>query len=301
MCKKKKKSSKLPLTLTCCLFFLFCLFFLLYLKLQRSDDDAENALWVCSSAGAAQRHHPSEWNGGKRVRAIPTPLTPFGLLVVDPPLNQPRSRRPPQKISDNIGFSKKKTIHFDECVYFMEKWSSIGYWLLISKHPLSPCSHRLHFPLKSPPLWDRSGGSSVSQSGAAWWMLVCSCLTWPLKRRASEETGDLARRKVTQAALWCIEVTVSAETRAARSRLLRLHYRGRYSHGMSGILGWERRWDAARTFDFKLESIYYTGSTNWTALVLWISFNCSWLRSVHLKFSISIWLSSDGKDFLLPF
>lgn len=41
---QKKKSSKLPLTLTCCLFFLFCLFFLLYLKLQRSDDDAENAL-----------------------------------------------------------------------------------------------------------------------------------------------------------------------------------------------------------------------------------------------------------------
>lgn len=168
----------------------------------------------------------------------------------------------------------------------MEKWSSIGYWLLISKRSPAPCSHRLQFPLKSPPLWDRSGGSSVSQSGAAWWMLVCSCLTWPLKRRASEETGDLARRKVTQAALWCIEVTVSAETRAARSRLLRLHYRGRYSHGMSGILGWERRWDAARTFDFKLESLYHTGSTNWTPLVLWLSYNCCWLRSVHLQFSI---------------
>lgn len=62
---------------------LFC-FSLLYLELQRSDDDdADSALWVCSSAGAAQRYPPSNQKGGMRKRATPTPFIPFGLLVAD--------------------------------------------------------------------------------------------------------------------------------------------------------------------------------------------------------------------------
>lgn len=48
------------------------------MELQHSDDDADIALWVCSNAGAAQRHFPSIQKGGKRKQATPTPLTPFG-------------------------------------------------------------------------------------------------------------------------------------------------------------------------------------------------------------------------------
>lgn len=163
--QKKKKSSKLPLTLTCCLFFLFCLFFLLCLKLQRSDDDdAENALWVCSSAGAAQRHHPSERNGGKRVRAIPTPLTPFGLLVVDPPHLKPASllKTPPKKISDNIGFSKKNNSerNSEKQIDFVGKRSFIGFWFA-NAPPLVATGYTSPPPTPPSPLRQIRGGGRV--------------------------------------------------------------------------------------------------------------------------------------------
>lgn len=79
------------------------MFFLLYLELQRSDD-ADSALWVYSSARAAQRYPLSNHKGNKRKHATPTPLTPFGLLVAD--LSPVLTSLAPKcsRISDTIGF-----------------------------------------------------------------------------------------------------------------------------------------------------------------------------------------------------
>lgn len=83
---------------------LFCFSFF-DLELQHSDD-AGSALWVCSSAGAAQRCPPSNQNGGKRKQCEPHTLTPFGQLVADlSPITTSLAPKCPS-ISDRIGFSK---------------------------------------------------------------------------------------------------------------------------------------------------------------------------------------------------
>lgn len=201
------------------------------MKLQRSDDDAENALWVCSNAGAAQRHHPSEQNGGKRVRATPTPHTPTGLLAVDLPTKTSLAPEDPLKFSENIGYSKKHNCWQVCCLH--EESVSLAHAF---SFPNGPFSHWLNIPLKSPSLWDKLGVECepvwcCSGSAGGCWSAVASPGHW---------SG--AQRKMAQGHAGGVMVhwgEVSEQTRTARSRLLRLHYRGQHSHGMSGILGYK--------------------------------------------------------------
>lgn len=134
---------------------LFC-FFLLYLELQRSDD-ADSALWVCSSAGAAQRYPPSH---KKAESASLRPKTPYSLWPVGcgplPTPNQPRSQMPLNL--RHFWLKKNKT------------------FLLIQSKMTSNCS-----PASAtgwPPLsfWDALWVLSVCQSGQVFCkgLLVCS-------------------------------------------------------------------------------------------------------------------------------
>lgn len=102
---------------------LFC-FSLLYLELQRSDDDAD-ALWVYSSAGAAQRYPPSDQNGGKRKHATPTPFIPFGLLVADlSPFRTSLAPNGPQ-ISESIGIWKNTYFLIYTKYFLLIQWCQL--------------------------------------------------------------------------------------------------------------------------------------------------------------------------------
>lgn len=162
---------------------LFC-FFLLYLELQRSDDDADSALWVCSSAGAAQRYPPSNQKGGTRKHAIPTPhsLWPVGcgpLLT----LNQPSSQMPPNLRRNwllNLAYLS----------------STLSYSMTNALLPnvfTSQCSHWLLWSLNSPQtppflFWETRYWvcASLVLQVFCQGMLVCSCFTWPFSERSSK-------------------------------------------------------------------------------------------------------------------
>lgn len=76
-------------------YFPIVYFFLLYLELQRSDDAADSALWVCSCAGAAQRQ-ASKMRQARASFHSPHSLWPAGcrLLHFQPALllNAPNSQ-----------------------------------------------------------------------------------------------------------------------------------------------------------------------------------------------------------------
>lgn len=218
---------------------LFC-FSLLYLELQRSDDDADSALWVCSSAGAAQRYPPSNQKGGKRKHATPNPPQspwPVGCGPL-PTHNQPRSQVPPNLRHNwllKTIFCLPSQMH-SVAKYFIGSFQNalrlnVSHWLVLqSQQPLP----RLYSEMISG--W-RACASLVLQVFCLG-LLVCSCFTWPFSERSSEAL-TFARRKVTQAALHGALWWWRQQTHTARWRLLRMHYRDHHLHELPSILGCE--------------------------------------------------------------
>lgn len=215
---------------------LFC-FFLLYLELQRSDDDADSALWVCSSAGAAQRYPPSNQKGGTRKHAIPTPhsLWPVGCGPL-PTLNQPSSQMPPNLRRNwllNLAYlSSTLSYSMTNALLSNVFTSQCSHWLLWSLNsPQTPpfCSEKLG--TECVPVWCCrcsargcwSAAVSLGHSASA------AAKYWPLPRARSRSF------------LWCIVVVmVAIDTHPrARMELLRMHYRDHHLHEVSSIPGCE--------------------------------------------------------------
>lgn len=169
---------------------------------------------------------------------LPHPSLPLACWLWTSPPKTSLAPKDLLKFSENIGFSPNNCWQ----VYCLHE-ESLVHWLLASYFQMAPLSHRLHIPLTSPSVWDKPAVECEPvwccrcSAGGCW-----SAVALPGHWSGAQLTmSGLARRKVTQAALWCIEVTVSEPTHTARSRLLRLHYRGHYLHGISGIPGYEMR------------------------------------------------------------
>lgn len=193
------------------------MFFLLYLELQRSDDDADNALWVCSSAGAAQRYPPGDQKGGTRKHATPTPLTPFGLLVADlSPLTTSLAPKCSQ-ISDIIGFWKSLTLSctISPFYLFSDTWLFIG--CIFPNAPTSQFSHWL-IPQSPPSYSEILYGCWVCASLVlqvfCQGLLVCSGLTWPFSERSSEALTLALEQGHASSIIWCIVVVAKNTHRA---------------------------------------------------------------------------------------
>lgn len=176
-------------------YFPIVYFFLLYLELQSSDDDADNALWVCSSAGAAQRQASKMRQAQASNFHSPHSLWPVScrLLHFQPALllNAPKSQK-------TIGVTKSLFPYVHPSTLSLTPWNQMP-TVFMSK--VLPQLELWPSPLR-PTTTEMWWGLRVCQAGVSGVLpvaVVCSCFPWSISRRSSEMT--FAKSKVAWAAL----------------------------------------------------------------------------------------------------
>lgn len=193
-------------------YFPIVYFFLLYLELQRSDDDADSALWVCSSAGAAQRQASKMRQARASNFHSPHSLWPAGcrLLHFQPALllNAPNSQI--------IGETQSVLATYS---YVLDSISVRKLFIGCQVPSVLISNTDLYDPQPPSEMLRELRVCQSGVSGVLPVVVVCSCFPWPFGRRSSEMT--FAKSKVAWAALngalrWWKRYTLRASVCCAR-------------------------------------------------------------------------------------
>lgn len=170
---------------------------------------------------------------------LPHPSLPLACWLWTSPLKTSLAPEDHPESQTKLALSKRLILTSKLSIYF----GKLGPLAVGFLFPNTPCNHWLDRPFVSPWVWETSGVECEPV-----WCCRCSAVgCWSAVALPGHWSGAPARsERPCQAQGHASGIMVhwgdvSKQTHTARSRLLRLHYRGHNSHGMSGILGCEMR------------------------------------------------------------